>query len=485
MEPFNPATYAAYIQDKMEFEGLIVNLGVRYEVLAPGESFGRAMDHVTWNHYNSLTRWRNVPIVDSPTQTAISPRLGISHPITDRSTIRFFTGRFHQFIGLQSLYNRTWRATGPDKDLNGNGQIDQMEIFNALVYPLAGEFGNVHMKPERTTNFEVGFDYNFYGDYVLGLTAFYKDQEGTLSSGGSDFFIDEPVFGFNSSYTHAFFNRRFATSRGFELSFQKKFSQMTALYVAYNVNWAKAHRGGKSSWEWFIAPTAQYVNSDKFFAGVTVQADGQEVPRAPTAEERRAFAEKANEIALKYKLKADVMEPKSNAFWEQPVLVEDGLYSFNIANYSIPTLDGGLDRRNFASVQFLFSAPPDFHIAALAGFRATMVWQMHTRGAFWYTPPTGPRERRNGPPSTLTDVSFEKDFGLGQTGTATTFLEVRNLFGQRDDTSTGFRWIQYGLQKPPPGDSKFDTFGDISELTRYNGGLGRPRTIVAGARFKF
>ncbi len=485
MEPFNPATYAAYIQDKMEFEGLIVNLGVRYEVLAPGESFGRAMDHVTWNHYNSLTRWRNVPIVDSPTQTAISPRLGISHPITDRSTIRFFTGRFHQFIGLQSLYNRTWRATGPDKDLNGNGQIDEMEIFNALVYPLAGEFGNVHMKPERTTNFEVGFDYNFYGDYVLGLTAFYKDQEGTLSSGGSDFFIDEPVFGFNSSYTHAFFNRRFATSRGFELSFQKKFSQMTALYVAYNVNWAKAHRGGKSSWEWFIAPTAQYVNSDKFFAGVTVQADGQEVPRAPTAEERRAFAEKANEIALKYKLKADVMEPKSNAFWEQPVLVEDGLYSFNIANYSIPTLDGGLDRRNFASVQFLFSAPPDFHITALAGFRATMVWQMQTGGAFWYTPPTGPRERRNGPPTTVTDVSFEKDFGLGQTGTATTFLEVRNLFGQRDDTSTGFRWIQYGLQKPPPGDSKFDTFGDISELTRYNGGLGRPRTIVAGARFKF
>ena len=57
MEPFNPATYAAYIQDKMEFEGLVVNLGVRYEVLAPGESFGRAMDHVTWNHYNSLTRW--------------------------------------------------------------------------------------------------------------------------------------------------------------------------------------------------------------------------------------------------------------------------------------------------------------------------------------------------------------------------------------------------------------------------------------------
>ncbi|MCZ6633873.1 MAG: TonB-dependent receptor [bacterium] len=485
MEPFNPITYGAYVQDKMEFEGLVVNLGVRLDLLDPGDSFGRGMDQVIWNHYNSLTRWRNVPIVDSPTQTAVSPRLGISHPITERSTIRFFTGRFHQFVGLQHLYNRTWRATGPDKDLNGNGQIDQAEEFNALIYPLAGEFGNIDMKPERTTNFEVGFDWNFAGNYVAGLTAFYKDQEGTLSSGGSDFFIDEPTFGFNSSYSHAFFNRRFSTSRGFELSFQKKFSKMTAFYVSYNVNWSKTHRGGKASWEWFVVPTSTYVNSDKFFSGVTVESSGQEVPRAPTAAERTALAAQADVIAQKYKSKADVREPKSNAFWEQPVLIEDGLYSFNIANYSIPTLESGVDRRNFASVQFIFSSPPDFYIRPLAGFRATMVWRMQTGRAFNYSPPSGPRERRNGPPTTLTDVSFEKDFRLGKVANATTFLEVRNLFGQQDDTGTGFRWIQYGLQKPPPGDKKFDTIGDITELTRYNGGLGRPRTIVAGARFKF
>ena len=260
---------------------------------------------------------------------------------------------------------------------------------------------------------------------------------------------------------------------------------MTAFYVSYNVNWAKAHRGGKSSWEWFIAPTSRYVNSEKFFSGVTVEANGQEVPKVPTAQERSALGAQADVISQKYKAKADVREPKSNAFWEQPVRLEDGLYSFNIANYSIPTLESGLDRRNFASVQFIFSSPPDFHIKPLAGFRTTLVWQMQTGRAFNYSPPTGPRERRNGPPTTLTDVSFEKDFGLSDKATSTVFLEVRNLFGQMDDTGTGFRWIQYGLQKPPPGDGKFDKYGDINELTRYNGGLGRPRTIVGGARFKF
>ena len=86
-----------------------------------------------------------------------------------------------------------------------------------------------------------------------------------------------------------------------------------------------------------------------------------------------------------------------------------------------------------------------------------MVWQMQTGGAFWYTRPRDPGSVATARPPQSQMSALKKDFGLGQTGTATTFLEVRNLFGQRDDTSTGFRWIQYGLQKPPPGDSKFDT----------------------------
>ena len=486
MKPFHPVTFAAYIQDKMEFEGLVVNAGIRYDKLSPGRSYGRAMDTVTWNHYNSVTRWRNVEVVEnSNSQTAVSPRLGISHPITEKSTIRFFTGRFHQFTMLQHLYNRSWKSTTPDKDLNGNGQIDQKEIFNALKYPLAGEFGNVNMKPERTTNFEVGVDWNFYMEYVLGLTAFYKDQEGTLSSGGSDFFLDEPFAGFNSSYTHGVFNRKFSTSRGIELSLNKSFSQYTSFNIAYNLNWSKNHRGGKSSWEWFIAPDASYINSDKFFAGVTVDADGQERPKAPTSAERAAMAGVATGIIAKYQEKADKHEAKSNAYWESPVKLEPGLYSFNIANYGIPNLESGIDRRNFASVQFLFSAPPDFHVKPLAGFRATFVWQMQSGTAFNYSPPAGSQERRSGPITTLTDASFERDFNVGDKGIATAFVEVRNLFGQRDNTGTGFNWIQAGLQLPAPGDSKFDKYGDINELTRYNGGLGRPRNIVIGARLKF
>ena len=206
------------------------------------------------------------------------------------------------------------------------------------------------MKPERTTNFEVGVDWNFAREYVLGVTAFYKDQEGQLSSGGSDFFLDDPFKGFNSSYSHGFFNRKFTTSRGLEQSFKKQFSQMTAFNVSYNLNWSKTHRGGLASWEWFIVPTGRYIQSDKFFAGVDIQSDGQETPHVPTQAERDAFAASADAVAAGYKARSDVSEPKSVAFWEQPVLLEDGLYSFNIGNYNVPDLESGVDRRNFAAV---------------------------------------------------------------------------------------------------------------------------------------
>ena len=483
MEGFNPITYAAYIQDKMEFEGLVVNLGFRADLLDPGDSFGRAMDHPLWFHYNSLTRWRNVPIEDSPTQKAFSPRIGISHPITDRSFIRFFTGQFHQFFDMQNLYTRLFSASGADRDVDGDGVIEQNEIMNALTYPLAADFGNVNVKPEKTTQFEVGFEWNFAGPYVIALTSFYKDQEGR--QGDSDNYVHDPFRGKNSAYDHGQWNRRFSTSRGFELSFSKKFKDMIAFNVAYNLNWAKSHSGGRRAQDWTYVATGEFVKSDLYFAGVTFDNTGQEFPRTPDAAERASLAALADDIARGYKKLADNKVPKFSGFWEQPVVIVPGLYAFNVGSYSIPSLDGGLDRRNFASIQLLFSSPPDYHIVPLAGLRATLIWQMQTGSPWNYSPPIGPAQRRNRPVTTVADVSAEKDFNIGETALATAFVEVRNFFGQRDDLSTGFRTIQYGLLLPPPGDGKFDQFGDIAELTRYNDGLGRPRSIVLGARFKF
>ena len=52
--------------------------------------------------------------------------------------------------------------------MNSNGKIDPAELFNNLVPTYGGHFGDPSIRPEKSTNFEVGVDYNFYEDYTAG-----------------------------------------------------------------------------------------------------------------------------------------------------------------------------------------------------------------------------------------------------------------------------------------------------------------------------
>ena len=481
MEPFTPLQYALYLQDKMEFEGLVVNAGVRFDAVDPGEAWGYAGEKILWHHYSSLTRWRNVPLEDSPLNTAWSTRLGISHPITARASIRFFTGTFHQFNDMQWFYTRFFRSSVPDKDLNGNGVIDQHEIYNSLAHSLAGKFGSVSTDPVRTTSFEVGVDWNFAGDYIASVTAFYKDQEGQID--GQSAHMEDPAYGSVSTYASGITNKSFLTSRGFEISFKKMFTRMTSFNLSYNLQWVKSFEGGKRAAKWFYVPDATWVNSDKFFSGIEVESNGQEMPIVPDAAARAAFAEKADQIMQKWI--DQVGSISTGRIFEPPTEIEPGLWLFSNTSYGIPTLRGGIDRRNYATAQFLFSAPPDFHFSPLAGFRVTMIYRVQSGTPWWYAPPEGGQVRRNAPISTVTDMNFEKEFQFGTSTTATGFLEIRNIWNQKDDMTTGFNSVQYGLTLPSPTDKVYQTHGDTDELTRYNRGLGLPRSIVFGARLKF
>jgi len=78
-----PLEGAAYLQDKIELSALVVNLGVRFD------------------YADQLTSFQRDPldpqsVVTSKPKTQISPRLGVAHPISDRTSLHFSYGRFFQ-----------------------------------------------------------------------------------------------------------------------------------------------------------------------------------------------------------------------------------------------------------------------------------------------------------------------------------------------------------------------------------------------------
>ncbi len=153
----NPVELSAYVQDKMEFTGLIVNAGLRFDYFDPDYLLP-----VDWGQgaLVEISDTDNPGAVRSNRQDAkadmqLSPRLGIAFPISETGVMRFSSGLFFQIPSFGLLY------TNPEYEVNPAS--------------LSNSFGNPGLNPERTLAFEVGLQQGLTRSIGLELTIFSKD----------------------------------------------------------------------------------------------------------------------------------------------------------------------------------------------------------------------------------------------------------------------------------------------------------------------
>jgi len=209
-----PWDFAAYVQDKMEFEGMIVNLGVRLDYYNQGSDIeypSNFTDPVDLTKEVGEEGYINNPKKAKP-YYKISPRLGISHPITENSVLHFSYGHFYQRPDYRYWYENT------PYDLRG-------------AY---SEMGNPDLKPEQTISYEIGLQQNL-GEYLIGVNAFYKDISNLIDQ------IEAGTAPFEDYWLYD--NRDWANARGFEISIRKFFSN----YFAGNINYTYMIAKGKAS----------------------------------------------------------------------------------------------------------------------------------------------------------------------------------------------------------------------------------------------
>lgn len=193
-----PLAGAFYLQDKIEYENLIVNAGVRWDFWSPGEQIQEQVDE-------------SKNIFGKKFKFTFNPRLGISHPITEHDVLYFQFGRFTQSVDYQFLFLQDTQSSG---------------VLRLL--------GNPNIGSEETTQYELGVKHGFSDNVKLGATAFFKDYNGLLNteSRGRDPF----------TYS-VYVNRDFGSARGIELSLEKRYSNFTSGFVNYTLQYAT----GKSS----------------------------------------------------------------------------------------------------------------------------------------------------------------------------------------------------------------------------------------------
>lgn len=204
----DPWQVAYYIQDKMEWEGMIVNAGLRFDLWYLGNKYKVLQDDASYREveFDKDERW----------QLMLSPRLGVSHPITDRDVLRFAYNYQNQLPQMQYIFTSKTPA-----DANVSDQTITV--------------GNTELEPQITVTYEVGLSHQLSDDYVVDMTAYYKNLYNYVST----MKVTKP--GEEQIFWYQFISEDYGSARGIDIQLEKLMSNFNNWSVAYSLAWAQGN----------------------------------------------------------------------------------------------------------------------------------------------------------------------------------------------------------------------------------------------------
>lgn len=170
-----PIDGGIYIQDKLEFQGMIANLGMRMDYWnpqrggflvtnPPNPAYTAFYNDVYSNlsggfgSYQAWLQYRGMlssppgwPATSNKVQMPISPRLSVSFPVTESSKLYFNYGHFYQ------------RPSVPF-------------VYDLALYPAAATVPSPGLPMMKTISYEFGYEQTIMNEFLATVSFYYKNQ---------------------------------------------------------------------------------------------------------------------------------------------------------------------------------------------------------------------------------------------------------------------------------------------------------------------
>ncbi|HMB93400.1 MAG TPA: carboxypeptidase-like regulatory domain-containing protein [Rhodothermales bacterium] len=201
----SPVRGAAYAQSKLEFKGMIANVGLRLDYFHAGGEW------ITFNPFTQafsarLSAGIDTLLTEEPTDHlfTLSPRVGVSFPVTDVSKLYFNYGHFRSMPDPNNLYLIEF--------FTSTGQVNQV--------------ANPNNPLPKTVAYELGYEQSLLNQFLVRVAGYYKDisLEPRLVNfisrdGQSNYFLSEP--------------NNFADTRGFEVTLARNRGRWVRGFINY------------------------------------------------------------------------------------------------------------------------------------------------------------------------------------------------------------------------------------------------------------
>ena len=212
---YNPEG-AGYVQDRWEFEGLVLNAGLRYDLFTPGNQVSLA-DLPSGQRYKKQ----------------FSPRLGIAYPVSDRDVLSFHYGWTYQTPARSFIFE------------------------NRGISSSVGTKGNPDLQPETNIAYQAGVQHLFSRDLSGQFSVFFKDIYGLITV--------RQERDTNGNLVNVYFNGDYASARGFEASMSKSFSHKFSADVNYTYSIATGVASDPNQ-------ALQFFNGGRLYLPISEQA---------------------------------------------------------------------------------------------------------------------------------------------------------------------------------------------------------------------
>ena len=216
-----PYEISAYVQDKMEYDIMIINAGVRFDYFNSNAYLPVDLKNPTRNkNYPGAIEDPNNPgtymleLKKADAKYQVSPRLGASFPITDQGIIRFSYGHFFKIPSFENLY------TNPDFI------VSQGSSLSSII-------GNADLKAEKNVIYEIGLQQILFENVGLNISVYYRDIRNWLGM--------EIINTYEGFKYARFINRDYANVKGFILTLDKRFANYFGLKLDYTFQIAQGN----------------------------------------------------------------------------------------------------------------------------------------------------------------------------------------------------------------------------------------------------
>jgi outer membrane receptor protein involved in Fe transport len=218
-----PFELGLYVQDKMEFEGMIANIGLRMDLWNQNAEYFSDLYspfRVVVNDSTVLYNKTDASTTTTPTLGRLQPRIGISFPVSVSTVFHLNYGSFIQRPSFQYTIS---------------SQLPRIGYANMRI-------GNPRLEAQETNSYDVGVTQGLGEGFTLDFSGYYKDVKNLVELA---YFTDMQ----QSTYS-TFINRDYADIRGFRMGLNKRRGAITG-----SLNYTYGVATGKSSTAFNAPPT--------------------------------------------------------------------------------------------------------------------------------------------------------------------------------------------------------------------------------------